>query len=107
MITQHTIEMPKDWPVVPGDGSTLVLTVVKPGRGFKLDRREQVIGQGSITYNPDRVDISSALATPAFWAIWMPLHLECDELPDPSLAWGLSPDVGNSEYVRLFDRHWD
>jgi hypothetical protein len=104
---QHELVLPKDWPVVPGDGSTLILSVAKPHSGFKLNRREIVIGQGCITHNAKKVDISASLANPAFWAIWLPLHLESDELPEPSLAWGLSREEVNGEYAELFQSHWD
>ena len=106
-VAQHSVLLPKDWPVVPGDGSTLVLSIPKPKGGFKLNRQELVVGQGPITHNPNRIDISAALATPAFWAIWVPLHLECDELPEPGLAWGLSSEDVNDAYAELFQSYWD
>lgn len=106
-IVEHAIEFPKDWPVLPRDGSTLVLSIAKPRSGFKLDRSQPVIGQGAVHRNHDRVDISASLNDPAFWAIWMPLHLDCDSLPEPSLAWGFTGDQVNSEYEKRFQAHWD
>ena len=50
---------------------------------------------------------AAALSTPAFWAIWVPLHLESDELPEPTLAWGLSSEDVNAAYAELFQSHWD
>ena len=107
MITQHTIENPKDWPVIPGDGSTLILSIAMPSSGFKLDRSRLVVGQGAVNRNPNRVDISAILDDPAFWAIWMPLHLDCEELPEPSLAWGLTGRAANEAYSERFQSQWD
>src|SRR5882724_5977438 len=66
MITQHAIKFPKGWPVVPDDGSTLILSIAKPHDGFKLDRAQLVVGHGVITRNADRKDISASLNDPAF-----------------------------------------
>lgn len=86
MITQHSVELPKGWPAVPGDGSTLILSIAKPSTKFELDCSQLVIGNGAVTANSNRVNISAALDDPAFWATWVPLHLVCDELSQPSLA---------------------
>src|ERR1700734_689221 len=98
MITQHAIKLPKGWPVVPDDGSTLILSIAKPHDGFKLDRAELIVGQGVITRNADRVAISVFLKDPAFWAIWTPLHLESEKLPEPVRAWEVTREEANSEY---------
>jgi len=107
MIRQHTIENPKDWPVIPGDGSTLILSIAMPGAGFKLDRSQPVVGQGAVTRNSNRVDTSATLDDPAFWAIWMPLHMDSEELPEPSLAWGLTDRAANEAYSERFQSQWD
>jgi hypothetical protein len=106
-VVRHSITLPKDWPIVPNDGSTLILRVWKPNAGFKLDQRQMVVGQGAIAQNPNRIDISTSLAEPEFWAIWMPLHLvESDDLPEASLAWGLTRDEKKSAYARIFKSNW-
>jgi hypothetical protein len=107
IITQHSIETPKDWPVITGDGSTLVFSVAMPSSEFKLDRSQLVVGQGAVTHNSNRVNISATLDDPAFWAIWMPLHLESERLPEPSLAWGLTDKAANAAYSERFQSLWD
>jgi hypothetical protein len=105
-IVSHEILLPKNWPVVPGDGSTLVLQIALPSPMFELDPAQAVIGQGSLSRNDNRVDISTSLSDPGFWAVHMWLHAESDILPDPPSAWGLSKEDANQEYERLFERHW-
>ena len=107
MITQHSIEFPKGWPVVPGDGSTLILSIAKPSSEFELDRSRLVIGHGAVTSNSNRVDISATLDDPAFWAIWLPLHLNCEELPEPSLAWRVTGSEADKAYIERFQSQWD
>src|SRR5262249_20420217 len=107
MVTRHSIEFPRDWPVIPNDGSTLILEIAKPHAGFKLNQSELIIGQGAVIRNRNRMDISESLAEPAFWAIWMPLHLACAKLPEPSIAWGLSSEDANREFQTRFQRHWN
>jgi hypothetical protein len=107
VVTQHSIESLKNWPVVPGDGSVLILSISSPRAGFALDTAQLVVGQGAVTRNENRVDISSSLGDAAFWAIWMPLHLDCDALPEPSKAWGLSNDKAEIEYLARFQTYWD
>jgi hypothetical protein len=106
-ITQHSIESPKDWPVVPGDGSTLILSIAKPSSEFKLDHSRFVIGHGAVTGNSNRVDISAVLDDPAFWATWVPLHLNCEELLEPSLAWGVTRSEADKAYTERFQSQWD
>jgi len=106
-IVSHEVLLPKSWPIVPGDGSTLVLHVSLPSPTFELDRAQLVVGQGTISINGNRVDISNSLSDPAFWALHMWLHAESDSLPEPPTAWGLSTEEANKEYERLFERHWD
>src|SRR5262249_15686988 len=106
IVTQHAVELPKDWPVVPGHGSTLILTIAKPSSGFELDRSQLVVGLGAVIRNSRRADISTMLDEPTFWAIWMPLHLESEELPEPSLAWGLTSEEVNNAYSECFQSHW-
>ena len=105
-ITQHSIEFPKGWPVVPADGSTLILSIAKPSSEFELDRSRLVIGQGAVTSNSNRVDISAILDDPAFWATWVPLHLDSEELPEPSLAWGVTSGQVDEAYVERFESQW-
>lgn len=107
MITQHAIKFPKGWPVVPDDGSTLILSIAKPHDGFNLDRAQLIVGHGVITRNPDRVDISTSLNDPAFWATWIPLHIESEKLPEPVSAWGLTGEEANKEYADRFESHWN
>src|ERR1051325_6322563 len=107
IITQHKIEHPKAWPVIPGDGSTLILNIAMPSSGFRLDCSQLVIGQGAVIHNPNRVDISPTLDDPTFWAIWMPLHLDCDELPEPSLVWGITGRAAMEAYTERFEAQWD
>lgn len=106
-VTRHEILHPADWPVVPGDGSTLVLTVAHPGSGFELDTTHPVIGMGNVVLNSNRIDISEMLADPAFWAIWMPLHLECKELPEPARAWGITAEEASTKYLAIYQSHWN
>jgi hypothetical protein len=105
VVIQHEIELPKDWPVVPGDGSTLTLHIRKPSIGFKLDRSQLVKGQGSVILHEKRVDITEWLTAPEFWATWVPLHFDIEELPEPSVAWGVSTDIVNGHY-ELFRSFW-
>ena len=107
VITQHSIKFPKGWPVIPGDGSTLILSIAKPNSEFKLDRSRAVIGQGAVTGNSNRLDISATLDDPAFWAIWVPLHLNCEELPEPSLAWSLTSSAADRAYSVCFESQWN
>ena len=107
MVTHHAIEFPKDWPVVPDDGSTLILNIPKPHAGFILNRSQLVVGQGSVIRNHNRMDITGALTDPEFWAIWTPLHLYSEEFPEPSIAWGLSSEQADSECKKRFQSHWN
>ncbi|MFN7922738.1 MAG: hypothetical protein U0Q16_21715 [Bryobacteraceae bacterium] len=107
MVTQHAIESPRDWPLVPGDGSTLILSVAKPSSGFALDSSQLVAGQGTITINSNRLDVTDMLDDPAFWAIWMPLHFDCEDVPEPSLAWGLTSEEADAEYADRFQSSWN
>lgn len=56
---------------------------------------------------PNHAIEAAAPSTPAFRAIWVPLHLESDELPEPTLVWGLSSEDVNDAYAELFQSHWD
>lgn len=107
VITDHAMEFPKDWPVRPKDGSTLILNIPKPRAGFQLDLSQLVIGEGTILRNSKRVDLTESLKEPTFWAIWMPLCLDSEEIPEPSLAWGLSSEDSIREYKERFETHWD
>jgi len=106
-VLSHEVLHPKNWPLIPGDGSTLILRVASPAPTFELDQTQLVRGQGAISYNSNRADVTSSLNEPGFWALHMWLHAECDELPEPPIAFGLSKDQANKEYERLFERHWD
>jgi hypothetical protein len=107
MIAQHSIEFPKGWPVIPGDGSTLILSIAKPSSEFELDRSRLLIGHGAVTSNSNRVDISATLNDPAFWATWVPLHLDCEGLPEPSMAWGVTSNESDKSYNECFQSRWD
>ncbi len=106
-VTHHEILLPKNWPVRPNDGSTLILHILRPSPGFELDRSKPVLGQGNIARNENRVDISSSLGEAGFWAIQMWLYTESDELPEPPLAWGFTKDAANAEYDRRFKALWE
>ena len=107
MIIQHSINLPKDWPVVPGDGSTLILSIAKPSSEFKLDLSQLVIGDGAVATNSNREDISAILDEPAFWAMEMSLLLYGDELPEPSLAWGATRSEVDKTCIERFQSRWD
>jgi hypothetical protein len=106
-VLQHEITHPKSWPVVAGDGSTLILHISLPRPNFELDTAQAVVGRGALSHNERRTDITSALADPAFWAIQMSLHAASDVLPDPLVAWGFSQEDETRAYQRLLELHWD
>ena len=106
-ILQHEITRPKSWPVVAGDGSTLILHISAPHPNFELDRAQAVIGRGSLSHNERRTDITSALADPAFWAFQMSLQAASDIFPDPLVGWGFSQEDETRAHQGLLERHWD
>lgn len=106
-ITHHEILLPKDWPIRPDDGSTLILHILKPSPDFELDRSQLVLGQGNLTRNENRVDISSSLGDSGFWVVQMWLYVGSEGLPEPPLAWGFTKDAANMEYNRRFKALWD
>jgi hypothetical protein len=107
MVTQHSIEFPKGWPVVPGDGSTLILSISRPSSDFKFDISQLVIGHGAVASNSKREDISAILDEPAFWAMWVPFHINSEELPEPTLAWGVTSVEIDKAYIERFQSRWD
>jgi hypothetical protein len=106
-VLQHEVIRPKSWPVVAGDGSTLVLHINLPRPDFKLDPAQSVVGRGVISHNEHRLDITGSLADPAFWAIQMSLHAASDVFPDPLVGWGFSQEDETRAYQRLLEPHWD
>src|SRR5579864_2502465 len=105
-VLQHEVIHPKNWPIVAGDGSTLVLHIHLPRPNFTLDREQNVTGRGTLSSNEHRLNITDCLADPAFWAIQVSLHAASDVLDNPLDAWGLSPEEEAQGYERLFERHW-
>jgi hypothetical protein len=106
-VLQHEVIRPKSWPVVAGDGSTLVLYISLPRPTFELDPAQSVVGRGVLSQNEHRRDITAALADPAFWAIQMSLHAASDMFPDPLVGWGFSQEDETLAYQRLLERHWE
>lgn len=106
-VQQHEVIHPKRWPVVAGDGSTLVLHINLPRPTFELDPTKSVVGRGVLSHSEHRIDITGALADPAFWAIQMSLHAASDMFPDPLVGWGFSQEEETRAYERLLERHWD
>jgi len=89
-VIQHEIIRPKGWPVVAGDGSTLVLHINLPRPTFEMDQAQGIAGLGTLSCNDNRIDITGYLSDPAFWAIQMSLHAASDIVPDPLVGWLLS-----------------
>jgi len=106
-VLQHGVIRPKSWPVVAGDGSSLILRISLPRPNFDLDTAQAVVGRGTLSHNERRTDITVALADPAFWAIQMSLHAASDIFPDPLIGWGFSQEDETRAYQRLLEQHWD
>jgi hypothetical protein len=105
-VIRHGVMLMKDWPVVPGDGSRLLLYIASPSPDFELDAAQPILGQGNLATNANRLDISNSLSEPAFWMLQLWLHIGSEQLPDPSTAWGFSQEDATKEYARLFEQRW-
>jgi hypothetical protein len=105
-VLQHEVIRPRNWPVIAGDGSTLVLHINLPPT-FELDSAQSVVGRGVLSHNEHRTEITGALSDPAFWGIQMSLHAASDIFPDPLVAWGFSQEDETRAYQRLLEVHWD
>ena len=84
-VRQHGMESPEGWPVVAQHReTTLILRTPLPPAGFEV---VEVEGVGVIAQASERIDLSSMLSEPEFWAVQLELRCELEDIEDPGLEW--------------------
>jgi hypothetical protein len=69
VVGSHVLDDPVDWPVLPGHrGTVLTLSIHLEASVAAADLLPEIIGIGTIGANTNRIDITSEMSSPLFWA---------------------------------------
>lgn len=108
-VTSHGLENPSSWPVVPGDGTTVRLTIPLEG-SVRIDSRQKLRGLGVVTRSRAHVDIDAELDEPVFWALELALyldpHLDLDDGEAALRLFGVPVERQNEYFRRTYADRW-
>jgi hypothetical protein len=107
-VTQHSLYLPENWPVLPSHDTILTLSIDAPSSSFRVDESQPVIGLGTVFENSNRIDISHVLSDGVFLAMQLSLSLESEDVEDPNETYfGISTDEINNYYRELIHSKFD
>ena len=83
VVTHHSLFGVREWPLVANHEGQVTLHVAAPKERLKFDKKEPLVGVGFLWEYDKRLDVSSLLSDPRFWAFHLHSSLQSDDVEEP------------------------